>query len=62
MFTWDRAPSASLAIPAASRIGPLIVSSVVVRSTDEDLIDKLVDMVFQTAFELGGDPLFEEAS
>ena len=35
---------------------------VVVRSTDEDLIDSIVDVVFQTAFELGGDPRFEETS
>lgn len=37
-------------------------TSIVVRSTDEDLIDKIVDIVFQAAFELGGDPLFEDGS
>ncbi|MFN3232496.1 MAG: competence/damage-inducible protein A [Alphaproteobacteria bacterium] len=37
-------------------------TSIVVRSTDEDLIDTIVDTVYRHAFELGGDPEFEDAS
>lgn len=36
-------------------------TSIVIRSTDEDLIDQLAEAVFHAAFELGGDPRFEDA-
>ncbi len=36
-------------------------TAVVVRSTDEDLIATVCDEVFQAAFELGGDPTFDDA-
>ena len=37
-------------------------TSIVIRATDTDLIDKIANIVFQAAFELGGDPRFEDAS
>ena len=35
-------------------------TSLVVRTTDEDLLAEICDEIFQVAFELGGNPVFDE--
>jgi molybdenum cofactor synthesis domain-containing protein len=35
-------------------------TSLVVRTTDEDLLIEIADEIFQAAFELGGNPVFDE--
>ena len=35
-------------------------TSLVVRTTDEDLLIEITNELFQTAFELGGDPVFDD--
>ena len=37
-------------------------TAIILRSTDEDLLDKVAQEVFETAFELGGDPEFGDTS
>lgn len=37
-------------------------TAVVIRSTDEDLLSKIAEEVFEAAFEMGGDPEFGDSS